>query len=126
MLFMLPVMAGSYGLKMEGDTWTFVLGDEITKSLCTDVVISPDGVIYAALGTFSTNESGIMPTVFGIWKSVDGTNWTSITPAGFPSNFRTIKLEVPESNPNALYVLTENPIPDPDATFSFTASEHTL
>ncbi|MCK5839221.1 MAG: T9SS type A sorting domain-containing protein [Bacteroidales bacterium] len=109
-----------------GNTWLHVLGDVIIKSFCTDVIISPDGIIYAALGTFSTNESGIMPTVFGIWKSEDGLNWTSITPDGFPSNYRTIKLEIPETNPNSLYVLTENPIPDPDATFSFTASEHKL
>ncbi len=109
-----------------GETWIHVLGDVVTKSFCTDVVVSQDGVIYAALGTFSTNESGIMPTVFGIWKSVDGINWISITPAGFPSYYRTIKLEIPESNPNALYVLTENPILDPDPIFSFSASQHTL
>jgi len=109
-----------------GDSWSHVLGDPINKSYCTDIAIASNGIIYAALGTFSTNEQGLMSTVFGIWKSEDGINWASITPEGFPSQYRTINIEIAESNPNSLYVLTENPHQDPDPVLGFSNSIHTF
>jgi photosystem II stability/assembly factor-like uncharacterized protein len=109
-----------------GETWTHVLGDLVNRSFCTDVAISSSGLYYAALGTFSTNEPGNLPAQFGLYQSTDGNTWENITPEGFPEYFRTIKLAIPPSNPNALYVFTENPKPDTNTIFGFTNSQHTL
>jgi len=124
------VYAAVYGGIMRsadgGETWTHVLGDLITKSFSTDVAISPDGTIYAAIGTFSPNEFGALPDTYGIFKSTDGISWTSITPHNFHRHYRNIKIELAPANPNVLYILTETPIPDTDPVFGFSASKHSL
>jgi len=82
-----------------GTSWTEVLGSFTDRSECTDVAVTPGGVVYAA-GSFITN--GPMN---GIRRSTDGINWTNITPTtGFPSDYGRIVLAIAPSNPNVVYV----------------------
>ncbi len=124
------VYVAGYGAIMRsndgGKTWTVAHGDISVKSFSTDVVITTGGVVYAALSTFSTSGPGTIPYTSGIWRSTDGTNWQNITPQDFPRAYRVIKLALDPSNQNILYVLTENPIPDPNPVYGFTASTHSF
>ncbi len=124
------VYAACYGAIMKstdgGDTWMKSLGDPLVKSFSTYVDVAPDGTVYAALGTFSTNENGLTPSVYGVFRSTNGTNWHGITPAGFPDYYRTIKLTLAPSNPDVLYLLTEIPVPDSTPSYGFTNSNHTF
>ncbi len=64
----------------------------------TDVVVSPNGTIYAYL---SYNGA-----VNGIFKSTDGINWSNITPSsGFIPTFKRGVLAVAPSAPDTLYLL---------------------
>ena len=105
------IYAACYGAIMRstdaGLSWSKVLGDLDKKSFSTDVAISTNGVIYAALSSFTT--SGKRPNETGIWRSTNGIDWTNITSTDFPNNTRVIKLALAPSNPNILYVVTEVP-----------------
>jgi len=122
------VWAACYGAIMKstdgGNTWEKSLGDTFIKSFSTYVTIAPDGTAYASLGTFSTNTNGLIPTVYGVYRSTDGISWQEITPAGFPTYYRTIKLALAPSNPDVLYILAENPVPDNTPSLGFTNSNH--
>jgi len=109
-----------------GETWESVLGDLNFKAFSTDIIIYPDGTKYAGLGTYSIQEPSQIPSYTGIFKSQNGTDWELITPFEFPDNFRMIKFAQAPSNPDILYILTENPIPDTNPLFAFTASQHTF
>ena len=104
------VYAACYGAIMRsedgGATWEVALGDLENKSFATDLAITSDGVIYAALSSFSFSVQP--PGKAGIWRSVDGINWTLITPAGFPTDNRVTRLAVAPSNENVMYVFTES------------------
>ena len=66
-----------------GNTWTTVLGGDLTKySYYEDVQVSDSGVVYATLSS-----EGSQP---GIWRSPDGVTYTNITPAGFPTAYNRI------------------------------------
>lgn len=124
------VYAACYGAIMRsedgGETWINVLGDLVYKAFCTDVDVASNGTVFAALSTFTQDPSGNMPAFFGLFRSEDGFNWTNITPDIYPLYTRTVKLEIPDANPDMIYVLTETPEPDPDPEFGFTASYHQL
>jgi hypothetical protein len=85
-----------------GTTWTMVLGDFGTMSNFTDVKCSNTGVVYAA-GSFEAGAS-----MNGIYRSVNGTAWTNITPAGFPASYGRIVMSMAPSNENILYFLVQN------------------
>ena len=105
------VYAACYGAIMRsengGETWAITLGDLTNKSFATDIAITTDGVLYAALSTYTT--SIMHPLKAGIWRSEDGLNWTEITPAGFPDVTRVMKLAIAPSNENIMYLMTEKP-----------------
>ena len=86
-----------------GNSWAFTLGDRsnfLESSLHTDIAISSTGVLYATLGegTFSGNPSANR----GIYRSPDGTNWTNITPAGWPMVYNRVVLGIAPSNENVV------------------------
>ncbi len=81
-----------------GTTWTIARGTGITApfSYFTDIAVSPSGVVYATL----SSDGGAQK---GIWRSADGTTWTNIKPAGFPSTYGRIKIGISPSNENQVY-----------------------
>lgn len=95
--------AACYGAIMRstdgGGSWSTALGGFGNNVGFTSVAITRDGVLYAGFGSGGT--------VSGIWRSVDGVNWRSITPVGWADSCRRIILTIPPSNQNALYVLAE-------------------
>lgn len=99
------VYAATHGLIFRsvdgGANWTAVLGDTGQLSKYSEVVVAPDGVVYATLGT----QGG----VHGIFRSPDGIQWTDISPAGLDPEHGRITLAVAPSQPEIVYVLTSNP-----------------
>jgi hypothetical protein len=71
----------------------------------TDVMITPNGVIYASLDSDGTPNRGVL-------RSLDGTTWTNITPVGFPNVGATAwgrtVLGYTPSNENIIYALANN------------------
>lgn len=99
-----------------GDSWEFVLGEEIeindetnlnlsTLAEFTDLAITTDGTFYATLSESALNGSNENN---GIFRSVDGINWTEITPAVFPSRFDRIVIGPSPSDPNTIYFLGDS------------------
>lgn len=96
---------GLYRSDNGGSSFDRVLGGDL-NSTWVDVVVNGSGEVFAVLDGE------------GIFSSTNGTNWTDITPAGFPlSNGERKEISYAPSNQNILYVLGE------DGTH---ASEHTL
>jgi photosystem II stability/assembly factor-like uncharacterized protein len=108
------VYAACYGAIMRsedgGNTWDVVLGDLENKSFCTDLAITSDGVLYAALSSFCMAVEP--PGKAGIWRSADGIDWKKITPEGFPTDNRVTRLALAPSNQDVMYVFTESQNPD--------------
>ena len=109
-----------------GDHWDLVLGDLTFKPFSTEVVIDPQGTMYAGLSTYCPEYPGNPSPIGGVWTSNNGTQWQKITPSDFPEDYRRIKLAIAPSDPDILYVFTEAPIQDTDPTFGFSASQHTF
>jgi photosystem II stability/assembly factor-like uncharacterized protein len=108
------VYAACYGAIMRsedgGASWTVALGDLENKSFASDLAITSEGVIYAALGSFCLAVEP--PGKAGIWRSTDGINWEKITPPGFPDDNRVTRLALAPSNESVMYVFTESQNPD--------------
>lgn len=81
-----------------GTSWTVARGTGIAGpySYFTDVAVSPMGTVYATL----SSDGGAHK---GIWRSADGTNWTSITPANFPAKYGRVKIGISPSDENQVY-----------------------
>jgi photosystem II stability/assembly factor-like uncharacterized protein len=108
------VYAACYGAIMRsedgGNSWEVVLGDLVNKSFCTDVGITSEGILYAAMSSFCFSVEP--PQKAGIWRSEDGITWTEITPEGFPTDNRVTRLVIAPSNGDVMYVFTESQHPD--------------
>jgi photosystem II stability/assembly factor-like uncharacterized protein len=108
------VYAACYGAIMcsldGGTSWQVALGDLVNKSFATDLAITSDGVIYAALSSFGFGVEP--PGKAGIWRSTNGIDWDKITPAGFPADNRVTRLSLAPSNEQVMYVFTESQSPD--------------
>ncbi len=104
------VYAACYGGIMRsndgGSAWQLVLGDTTLKAWCSDIVIHPSGVMYAALGSA---ENGIPSRQQGVWRSSDGLSWTRIGTISQLQQIRRIRLSVAPSDANILYVFAETP-----------------
>ena len=122
------VYAACYGAIMRsengGQTWQVVLGDLVNKSFASDIAMTSDGVLYAALSSFVLSVQP--PSKAGIWRSVDGFNWTKITPAGFPNDNRVTRLALAPSNDNVMYVFTESQSPNLNPFNGYTNSVNTF
>jgi len=122
------VYAACYGAIMRsedgGQTWQVVLGDLVNKSFATDVVVTSDGTLYAALSGYGWSIEP--PGRKGIWRSINGFDWTEITPLGFPTDNRATRLAIAPSNENVVYVLTESQSPDLNPFNGYTNSVNTF
>ena len=122
------VYAACYGAIMRsedgGASWQVALGDLENKSFASDLGITSDGVIYAALGSFCMSVEP--PGKAGIWRSTDGINWNKITPSGFPQDNRVTRLALAPSNEKVMYVFTESQNPDLNPFNGYTNSLNTF
>ena len=86
-----------------GESWDAVLNpSDQLNARYTDVAVTSTGIVYAA---FSSENA----TTKGIWRSTNGTDWTNITPATWPAEYRRIVLSIAPSNENVVYFLAETP-----------------
>ena len=95
------VYAATYGCiyKSEdgGENWSKKLGG---NSYYTNVEVSSEGVVYAALSTDHTANIDQ-----GIWRSMDGNTWTNITDSLFPFRYKRIAIGINPSNEDEVYFL---------------------
>jgi len=92
-----------------GETWKNVIGAfGNSYSWFTDIVISEKGMFYASLSqkTFDEDTASL---VKGIFRSIDGINWTDITPDFIPEKYRRIVIAIAPSDENQVYFLAETP-----------------
>lgn len=98
------VYAATYGAIWRstdgGTTWTIVRGNQ-NGSYFTNVICTPNGVVYAALSSDGAQA--------GLWRSTDGINWANITPQGFGSTFDRIVMNYNPQNENEVYFLGVTP-----------------
>jgi hypothetical protein len=122
------VYAACYGAIMRsedgGVSWEVALGDLENKSFATDLAITSDGILYAALSSFCLSVQP--PNKAGIWRSENGINWTKITPAGFPQDNRVTRLALAPSNEQLMYVFTESQSPDLNPFNGYTNTVNTF
>lgn len=83
-----------------GNTWTAVLGAG-NDSYFTDVAVSSQGIVYAALSTDGANTKGF-------FRSDDGVHFTNITPSFLKNSDRTV-LDINPNNENEVYFLSKLP-----------------
>ena len=96
--------AGIYRTSNGGANWTSVLA---TNSYFSDIVVTPDGVMYAGVSAFSGSTGPA--SKWGIYKSVDGISWKNITPSDMPNSTWRIVLGLVGSNTKDLFVVAETP-----------------
>ncbi len=91
-----------------GKTWNFVLGSfGNNSSLFTDIASTTDGVLYATLSQESFGRR--TASQYGIFRSVNGTDWVNITPDNFPEKYKRIVIGISPSDENQIYFLAETP-----------------
>ncbi len=78
-----------------GNSWALQLGGG--NAYHNNVEITTSGVVYATLSSDGTDR--------GIWRSVDGQNWTNITDSLFPPVYGRIAIGVNPSNEDEVYFL---------------------
>jgi hypothetical protein len=93
---------GIYRSTDGGASWVLAKGTfGSSDSKFTDVAITSTGVIYATLSSDGAQK--------GIFRSIDGINFTDITPAGFPVNYNRIKIGISPSDENQVFFLGNTP-----------------
>ncbi|MDP4200937.1 MAG: T9SS type A sorting domain-containing protein [Bacteroidota bacterium] len=104
------VYAAGFGAIMRstngGTSWSHVLGDPAHRSFCTDVEITPTGILYAYLSQYTLD--GATPTTAGVWRSIDGVNWKNITPMTWPTATQRLKIAIAPSDETVVYVAGSN------------------
>ena len=82
-----------------GNSWAFELGTVASfgGAYYTNIEITTSGVVYATLSSDGIDR--------GIWRSVDGQNWTNITDSLFPPVYGRIAIGVNPSNEDEVYFL---------------------
>lgn len=86
-----------------GTNWNRVLAG---GGAFADIAISKTGVYYA---TISSSAGLGDPKASGIFRSVDGVNWTNITPDNFPKAYNRIVIGIAPSDENQVYFVGETP-----------------
>lgn len=99
------VYAATYGAIWRsvngGTNWAAVRGSASGDAYATDVAVTPSGVVYATVSSDGTGK--------GIWRSIDGTTWTSIIPPSFPTTYNRIVIGIDPNNENNVWFLGETP-----------------
>src|SRR5262245_59480568 len=78
-----------------GGSWSNVIASD---SGFTDVAISPAGVMYASTRT---------GTAIKVWRSANGTSWTLIQPASFPTTANRVVIAFAPSSPAVVYFFVQ-------------------
>jgi len=104
-VYLATARAGIYRSTNGGSTWKQVLA---SGSLFSDVVITKSGVLYAALSS-STGITGEVAPGAGIYRSLDGSTWTKISPPDMPTSINRIVLGVAPSDPEQVWAIAETP-----------------
>lgn len=95
------VYAATYGAIWRsvngGISWSVVKGSATSSpfSYFTDVAVSKTGVLYATLSSDGSQK--------GIYRSVNGTTWTNITPTNFPSSYGRIRIGISPKDETQVY-----------------------
>jgi len=93
------IYAATYGTiyrsENGGNSWLKELGGGSTYY--NNVEVSSNGTVYATLSSDGLDK--------GIWRSVDGQNWTNITDANFPPVYGRIAIGINPSNEDEVYFL---------------------
>ena len=89
------VYSAIYRSENGGNSWTKVLGGG--SAYYANVEVTSTGVVYATLSSDGTDK--------GIWKSVDGQNWTNITDSLFTPIYGRIAIGVNASDEDEVYFL---------------------
>ena len=93
------VYAATYGTiyrsENGGNSWIQELGGG--SAYYNNVEVASNGVVYATLSSDGLDK--------GIWRSVDGQNWTNITDSLFPPVYGRIAIGINPSNENQVYFL---------------------
>ena len=93
------VYAATYGTiyrsENGGNSWVQELGGG--SAYYNNVEVASNGVVYATLSSDGLDK--------GIWRSVDGQNWTNITDSLFPPVYGRIAIGINPSNENQVYFL---------------------
>lgn len=118
---------GIYRSADGGTTWTAVLGGNTANAQniarFTDIAITSAGVLYAAINRTGNDNN----TVFGVYRSTDGTNWTNISMQDLPERMERMSLGIAPSNENLVYMIAETPNTGFETTGSSGSSEfHSL
>ncbi len=97
--------------KDSGRTWKTLLGGNYSSySYYTNVIVTPEGVVYVTLSSDGPQR--------GIWRSTDGLNYTNITPPNFPTTYNRIVMNYAPTDHNQLYFLANTPgFGSPDTNF---------
>lgn len=95
--------SGIYKSKDGGTTWNNVLGKSNSSSGFTDIIQTKNGTYYAALDASAF-------TTYGLFRSIDGENWTNIssTIISAPLN-RMVLAKDNQFNGERIYVLAVTP-----------------
>ncbi|MCX6155535.1 MAG: T9SS type A sorting domain-containing protein [Candidatus Kapabacteria bacterium] len=90
-----------------GNTWKVVLGGYGNNySTYTELSVNIQGVFYATMSQAAYQTSS---PVKGIFRSVDGFNWTDITPSFMPKNYNRIAIGLSSSKLEQVYFIAETP-----------------
>ena len=87
-----------------GTSWARVrgwAGTQSSSSYFTDVAVTSNGVVYCTLSSDGLNK--------GIWRSPDGTTYTSILPPGFPATYDRLAMGIDPNDENTVYFFGPTP-----------------
>lgn len=101
-------LGGVYRSTDGGASWKPVLaGYGNSYGYFTDVAVTSKGVLYATISQMAPN--GANSQIKGIFRSVNGTKWTDITPKDMPAKYKRIVIGIAPSNEDVVYFVAETP-----------------
>lgn len=104
-VYVATARAGVFRSTNGGSTWTGALG---SNALFSDLIVTPNGTLYAAFSA-ATGVTGAIASRWGIFRSVNGSTWTNVTPADMKNSVRRIVLASVPQSPEQVVVLAETP-----------------
>lgn len=88
------------------ETWEVVLGESNGGINLTDIAITSQGKLFAAIGSSSFNGSSAED---GLFMSTDGVTWESLDPGpNFPSTFNRFEIAIDPSDETKVYFVGSN------------------
>ncbi len=90
-----------------GKTWSYTLGygtNSVYGGLFSDLVISPEGTLYAALSTGMYGST--TSNKYGFFRSTDGINWEDISPEDLSSKISRAVIATSGNDDQGIYFLS--------------------